>query len=151
MTPTVQWHCGNFDSVSARLWYKVLQLRAEVFVVEQDCVYQDVDGLDLHPECSHLLALDSAQRVCAYARILPAGVPYPDVSIGRVVVSLAGRGSGLGHELMQQACQIAQTKTSGTITLSAQSHLQGFYAQHGFNAQGEAYLEDGIPHIKMVR
>ncbi|RJG47953.1 GNAT family N-acetyltransferase [Motilimonas pumila] len=147
----MQWHQGDFNSLSAQQWYSVLQLRAAVFVVEQDCVYQDIDGLDLNPECIHLLALNEDFQVCAYARILPAGTPYPEVSIGRVVVSANGRGSGLGHRLMQRACRAAQVVTKQRISLSAQSHLQGFYAQHGFVATGAEYLEDGIPHIKMVR
>ncbi|MEY3598891.1 MAG: hypothetical protein RL521_1313 [Bacteroidota bacterium] len=133
--------------MTALEWHRVLALRAEVFVVEQNCAYQDPDGKDV---VSYHILMESGEELVAYARLLPPGVSYPEASIGRVVSSPRVRGLGWGKALMEVA--IAQTqKQFGTneICISAQSYLLKFYQDLGFVAEGEEYLEDDIPHFKM--
>jgi ElaA protein len=149
----VAWRCRPFGELSATELYALLQLRAEVFVVEQTCAFQDLDGRD--DQALHLLgeAPDDAgrTRLLAYARLLPAGTAFPEASIGRVVTAGTTRGSGLGHALMQEAIQtLHQTWGPQAIRIGAQAHLQAFYGRHGFEPDGAVYLEDGIDHIEMV-
>jgi ElaA protein len=150
----VGWRCLPFGELSAAELYALLQLRAEVFVVEQSCAFQDLDGRD--EQALHLLgeAPDEhgRSRLLAYARLLPAGTAFDEASIGRVVTSSTTRGSGLGHRLMQEAIRtLCQTWGPQAIRIGAQAHLQLFYRQHGFQPHGDLYLEDGIDHIEMVR
>jgi len=145
----VNWTIKRFDELTLDELYNILQLRNEVFIVEQNCVYKDLDGKDR--SAWHLLAVEDGKLV-AYTRILPPGVSYNDPAIGRVVTSSLKRRSGLGRELMKrsiEACRIFFGKTS--ITLSAQVYLQSFYESFGFMPVGEEYLDDGIPHIEMSR
>ena len=145
----VIWTIKRFDELTLDELYNILQLRNEVFIVEQNCVYKDLDGKDR--SAWHLMAVEN-DRPVAYTRILPPGVSYNDPAIGRVVTSSLKRRSGLGRELMKrsiEACRIFFGKTS--ITLSAQVYLQSFYESFGFMPVGEEYLDDGIPHIKMSR
>ncbi|MGI9327546.1 MAG: GNAT family N-acetyltransferase [Pseudomonadales bacterium] len=143
--------CVSFDGLSNQELYELLKLRAEVFVVEQNCVYLDLDGKDQHGH--HLLGLDSQRQLLAYARLLPKGASYPDyASIGRVVTAASLRGSGAGKALMQYALERASAMYENTaLKISAQAHLEPFYRELGFLPQGEGYLEDGIPHLAMVR
>ena len=137
----------KMSEMTALEWHRVLALRAEVFVVEQNCAYQDPDGKDV---VSYHILMESGEELVAYARLLPPGVSYPEASIGRVVSSPRVRGLGWGRALMEVA--IAQTnKQFGTneICISAQSYLLKFYQDLGFVAEGEEYLEDDIPHFKM--
>ena len=137
----------KMSEMTALEWHRVLALRAEVFVVEQNCAYQDPDGKDV---VSYHILMESGEELVAYARLLPPGVSYPEASIGRVVSSPRVRGLGWGRALMEVA--IAQTqKKFGTneICISAQSYLLKFYQDLGFVAEGEEYLEDDIPHFKM--
>jgi ElaA protein len=145
----VNWLIKRFDELSLDELYNILQLRSEVFIVEQNCVYNDPDGKD--QSAWHLMAIEDGKLV-AYTRILSPGVAYHHPAIGRVVTSSSKRRSGLGRELMKrsiEACEKLFGKTS--ITLSAQVYLQSFYESLGFIVVGEEYLEDGIPHIKMSR
>jgi ElaA protein len=145
----VNWTIKRFDELTLDELYNILQLRNEVFIVEQNCVYNDTDGKD--GSAWHLMAVEN-DRLVAYTRILPPGVSYNDPAIGRVVTSSLKRRSGLGRELMKrsiEACEKIFGKTS--ITLSAQVYLQSFYESFGFFAVGEEYLDDGIPHIEMSR
>ncbi|ELM3750692.1 TPA: GNAT family N-acetyltransferase [Aeromonas dhakensis] len=130
--------------------YDLLALRVEVFVVEQTCPFQDLDGLDRRDGVLHLLGWQDGALV-AYARLMAPGVAKSEqVVIGRVVTAPEARGDGLGHRLMQQALQECARLWPGvSIYLGAQAHLQGFYGRHGFTAVGEPYLEDDIPHIGM--
>lgn len=134
--------------------YAVLQLRSAVFVVEQRCVFQDMDGLD--EACHHLLGCDEDGQLLAYARLVPAGLAFTEASIGRVVTAPAGRGRALGYALGHQLMGLACTELMGLmgrqpIRIGAQAHLQAFYAQHGFVADGANYMEDGIAHVEMLR
>ncbi len=135
--------------MTALEWHRVLALRAQVFVVEQNCAYQDPDGKDV---VSYHLLMESGEELVAYARLVPPGVSYPEAAIGRVVTSQTVRGKGWGKSLMEIA--IAQTQKKfevNEICISAQSYLLKFYSDLGFVAEGEEYLEDDIPHWKMRR
>lgn len=144
------WRCLPFEALSVAELYAVLQLRSAVFVVEQTCVFQDMDGLD--PACHHLLGQDADGSLLAYARLVPKGMSFAEASVGRVVTSPAGRGKALGHALMTQACsQLTSLWGQQPIRIGAQAHLQAFYGQHGFVAEGPGYIEDGIPHVEMLR
>jgi ElaA protein len=129
--------------------YAYLQLRSEVFVVEQNCVYQDLDDKDqqaLHVFVHH------HDKLVACARIVPAALAYPEISIGRVIVAEPYRKQQLGHELMRFCvAQIHSQFGQQKIVLSAQAHLQDFYKKHNFVPEGATYLEDGIPHIHMIK
>ncbi|WP_097306649.1 GNAT family N-acetyltransferase [Pseudomonas chlororaphis] len=148
---TIEWVCKHHTDLGKEQLYAILQLRTEVFVVEQKCAYQEVDGQDLEGDTCHLMAWDDDQLV-AYLRLLDPVSQGGDVVIGRVVIAPQARGQGLGHELMEHALKQAQKHWPQTpIYLSAQAHLQGYYGRYGFNVVGEQYLEDDIPHIGMRR
>ncbi len=145
----IDWRSVPFDALTARELYAVLRLRTEVFVIEQACVFQDMDGSD--SEAAHVLGTSAGQLV-AYARCFPAGVKFTEASIGRVITHQAVRGTTVGHELMRQAIAcVAQQWGAQPIRLGAQARLEKFYLQHGFRTTGAPYIEDGIPHIEMLR
>lgn len=135
------------SEMTALEWHRALALRTQVFVVEQNCAYQDPDGKDV---VSYHLLMESGEELVAYARLVPPGVSYTEAAIGRVVTSQTVRGKGWGKALMEIA--IAQTQKKfevNEICISAQSYLLKFYQELGFVAEGEEYLEDDIPHWKM--
>ncbi len=139
----------NFHELGLDELYNILQLRAEVFVVEQDCVYQDIDGKD--EKALHILGWDGDQLV-AYTRCFKPGDYFEMASIGRVIVKQNYRKYGYGHEIMKASiAEIQQRYQTKKIKLSAQQYLTKFYESHGFEQTGEGYLEDGIPHIAMVK
>jgi ElaA protein len=166
-SPDLHWQYLPFAQLGAARLYALLQLRSAVFVVEQACVFQDIDGLDA--QAMHLLGVSNGQagsittgqeanshgaegQLLAYARCFPAGVAYPEASIGRVATHASARGSGAGHALMAQALAHMQAQWGAQpVRIGAQAHLQGFYAQHGFVATGAGYMEDGIAHVQMLR
>lgn len=136
-----------FEALSTTELYQILQLRSEVFVVEQNCVYQDVDGKDL--KAFHVLGYQDNILV-AYARLFRPNDYFEASSIGRVIVKASHREQKLGHDLIRTAIEtIASLFQETRITISAQLYLQRFYESHGFVKQGESYLEDDIPHIEM--
>lgn len=144
----MHWTCVPFAALTVEQLYDVLALRSEVFVVEQNCVFLDIDGLDR--KTWHLLGRGDDGRLQAYARLLPPGLKAPDALIGRVVTSPAARGGGSGRLLMSEA--LAQCKRlwpAQPITLHAQAHLEGFYGSFGFTPVGDQYMEDGILHQEM--
>lgn len=145
----ISWQDLHHTQLTAQQIYQMLRLRNEVFIVEQNCVYQDIDGLDLIGENRHLLGIQNNQ-LTAYARILVNG---DSLSIGRVITAPQARGQGLGNELLKQALYVCKTHCPQNlpIYLAAQAHLQKFYSRFGFIAEGNIYDEDGIPHIKMKK
>ncbi|HFU3843078.1 TPA: GNAT family N-acetyltransferase [Streptococcus suis] len=144
----MQWEMKAFDQLSLQELYAILTLRVDVFVVEQACPYPEVDGKD--PNCLHLLGTDEGELV-AYLRILPAGLSYDEVSIGRVVVKSSHRGKGLGRPMMEQAIDFITTVwEESQIKIGAQAHLEKFYSSLGFEPVSEVYLEDNIPHLDML-
>lgn len=137
----------KFNELNLQQLYDLLQLRSEVFVVEQDCVYQDIDDND--QISAHILGYDN-QVLVAYARILPPNTYFKEASIGRVIVKQTHRKLNYGHKLMDYAIDyLRTTHPNEVIKISAQQYLTKFYTAHGFVAKGEGYLEDGIPHIAM--
>jgi len=137
-----------FDELTLNDLYDILQLRSEIFVVEQTCVYNDLDGLD--KEAVHLFCKKEGEIV-AYSRLLKPGTRFSEYSIGRVVVKQSERGTGLGIEMMQFAKNyIVNELGAQKIKISAQSYLQRFYENLGFEIVTEMYLEDGIPHFGML-
>ena len=149
--PAVTWRWLGFDELTPVDLYALMKLRQEVFVVEQNCVYLDADGLD--PSCIHGMATatDDAALV-AHARLVPAGLAYATPSIGRVVTAPRARGWGLGRTLMTKALAESESRfPAKVITIGAQLYLQRFYESFGFAAVGRPYEEDGIMHIEMTR
>ena len=146
----VKFYTAPFLDIPAGKLYRILALRSDVFVVEQNCAYQDLDGKDEHS--LWVWAEDESGTVHATARLLPAGISYKEISIGRVCTSMHSRGSGLGKLLMRE-CLVQSENIWGkqTITISAQEYLLKFYNELGFVEEGEMYLEDDIPHLKMKR
>lgn len=145
----VHWQCVSFDQLDTHSLYRLLQLRTQVFVVEQNCPYQDIDGKDF--EAWHVLGFQAGELV-AVARILPPQQAGTAVSIGRVITHPNARRQGLGVALMQEALFESEKRfPDSRISLDAQAHLAPFYGRFGFVAAGEIYLEDGIEHIMMVK
>ncbi|WP_417784952.1 GNAT family N-acetyltransferase [Tenacibaculum sp.] len=139
----------RFQELTTSELYELLQLRSEVFVVEQDCVYQDLDGKD--QKALHVIG-EKEGEIIAYTRLFNSGEYFDTPSIGRVVVKESERKYGYGHDLIKASIKaIVDNYNETTITISAQTYLQKFYESHGFKQVGEGYLEDGIPHIRMVR
>ena len=144
-----QFKIKRFNELSVAELYQVLQLRSEVFVVEQDCVYQDIDGKDV--KAVHVFA-QVDDEMAVYCRLFGPGDYFEDASIGRVVISAKYRDRKWGHELIKAAINaIEEIWHTSHITISAQLYLKKFYESHGFVQDGAEYLEDGIPHIKMHR
>ncbi|MGE0020717.1 MAG: GNAT family N-acetyltransferase [Draconibacterium sp.] len=138
----------TFQELTVDELYDILRLRSEIFVVEQTCVYNDLDGLD--KDAVHLF-YKNERKIVAYARLLKPGTRFADFSIGRVVVKESERRTGLGIELMGEAKKfIINEWGAGKIKISAQSYLQRFYENLGFEVITEMYLEDGIPHYGML-
>jgi ElaA protein len=139
----------TFQELNLDELYKILQLRSEVFVVEQDCVYQDIDGKD--SKAIHVMGCEGDELV-AYTRCFEPGYYFDEAAIGRVIVKYKYRKYGFGHDIMKASInQIKNQYGSNNIKLSAQQYLIRFYETHGFIQSGEGYLEDGIPHIAMIK
>lgn len=148
-TPAIRWECLPFEGLQPLIMYSLLQLRTAVFVVEQNCVFQDMDNHD--QAALHLLGWDE-EGLVACARLLPAGITYKEASIGRVATALRVRGKRVGRNLMSEAIDaIEDAYHSDCIKIGAQEYLRAFYESFGFVQCGLAYLEDGIPHIPMLR
>ncbi len=145
----ISWKFAAFDALTLDELYAMLQLRSEVFVVEQACVFQDMDGAD--SEAMHLLGMSGGQLL-VYARCFAAGMKFKEASIGRIITRSTLRGSGAGHVLVRQAIDsVTQQWGPQAIRIGAQARLESFYRQHGFETTGAPYIEDGIPHIEMLR
>jgi ElaA protein len=146
---SLQWQFSSYGALSLQQLYAALQLRTEVFVVEQNCVFQDMDGAD--DKAMHLLG-DMDGKLVAYARCFNAGIKFKEASIGRVITHSSLRGTGLGHAVMLQAMgSMKMVWGAQPIRIGAQARLEKFYAQHGFEVASAPYIEDGIPHIEMLR
>jgi ElaA protein len=148
----IDWKCAAFAQLSPLELHDILQARAAVFVVEQACVFQDIDGAD--PPSWHLMGLGrlGPRRLVAYCRLVPPGVKYPEPSIGRVLTTEAARRTGVGRELMREAIARAAGLWPGSpIRIGAQCYLERFYGEFGFARSSAQYIEDGIPHIEMLR
>jgi ElaA protein len=144
----VRWICKKFNDLTPAELYAIIRLRNEVFVVEQNCVFQDADNKD--QGSWHLMGLKDNELI-AYTRLLPAGLAYPEASIGRVINSIQVRRTGVGKELMQRSIQeLYQLWGKQPIRIGAQLYLKKFYESFGFQQTSEIYLEDDIEHIEML-
>ncbi len=144
----IDFKVKKFNEITTSELYEILQLRSEVFVVEQDCVYQDLDGKD--QKALHVIG-EKEGEIIAYTRLFNSGQYFDTPSIGRVVVKDTQRKYGYGHDLIKASIQaIVDNYKERKITISAQTYLKKFYESHEFVKVGEEYLEDGIPHIRMV-
>jgi len=142
------WKCKHFKDLSAYELYDILRLRNEVFVVEQNCVFQDADNKDQH--CYHLCGLKNDQLI-AYVRLVPPGISYDEPSIGRVVTSPSERRTGAGRLLMQKAIEECfKIFEKQNIKIGAQLYLKEFYESLRFRQVSGVYLEDNIPHVEML-
>ena len=145
----IAWRFARFGELSPREIHDLYRARAAVFVVEQNCAFQDIDGAD--PESWHLLGY-VGEELLAYARLVPPGVKYAEPSIGRVATTGAARRTGRGRELMRQALARAEELwPDRAIRIGAQQRLERFYGEFGFVAASAPYDEDGIMHVEMVR
>jgi ElaA protein len=150
---TIDWHFSRFADLTPFDLYDVLAARQNVFILEQTCLYPDIDGYDL--EAHHLLGwrdMDGKRQLAAYLRVLAPGAKYDEMSIGRVITTPAARGSGAGRALLDQGIAHAEALHPGhRIRIGAQQYLERFYASFGFETVSAPYDEDGIMHIDMLR
>ena len=144
----ILWVCKSFIELTAPECYAILQLRNQVFVVEQQCIFQDADNKD---QGSHHSMGWDGDILAAYARLVPAGIAYPEISIGRVAINSQFRNGGLGRQLMIRSIDMIHTVFGDqSITIGAQLYLQKFYESLGFEKISDIYIEDGIQHIEMM-
>jgi ElaA protein len=142
------WSLKTFDELSRQELYAILKLRNVVFIIEQNCPYDDIDGKD---QMSHHFFCIEEESVIAYARMFAPGVIYKEVCLGRICTSKHVRSQGVGKELMQKTLeQAAQLYPEQAIRISAQRYLKKFYEDFGFQVVSEVYLEDGIEHFQML-
>ena len=145
---SINWKCKAFDELSVHELYTILRLRTEVFVVEQNCVFQDMDNKD---QVSYHVCGWLNNELIAYTRLVPAGVSYREASIGRVITAPSARRTGAGKELMQYSIKkLYELWGQRSIKLGAQLYLKKFYESFGFEQMSDIYIEDGIPHIEML-
>ncbi len=145
----LDWQIKHFSEISIAEFHDLMALRIKIFVVEQNCPYQEIDGKD--KKAYHLIGRDGIGNVVATARILPKGISYKEVSIGRVAIDESARKKGNGHVLMEKCMKYINDEFGATnIRISAQSHLEKYYQKHGFASTGKNYLEDDIPHVEML-
>jgi len=138
----------GIDKISPSELYDILKLRQDIFIVEQNCVYEDIDGLD---ESSQHLLLRISNELAAYSRIVPPEVKYDEISIGRIVVKEKFRGNGYGKKIVLESIAHIAENGHKAIRIEAQAHLLQFYKDLGFKSAGETYILDGIPHLQMLR
>lgn len=145
----IRWSSSLLSELDATTLYQVFRLRQDVFVLEQRCLYADIDELD--PHALHLVGFDASDQLIAYLRIVPPEMHYQEPAIGRVVIASAARGQGLGRVLISEGVRLTQQQYANSdIRISAQSHLVELYKESGFENVGDSYVEDGIPHQEML-
>ena len=148
--PPLDWTWHPWHALKPDLLYAFLKLRSDIFVVEQNCVFSDMDGID--PACEHLCGVDRDGRLLAYLRLVPPGVKSEQPGIGRLVVDASARNRGLARAAMLEGIRRCAERYPGRQAfLSGQQHLEAFYASLGFRTVSPMYLEDGIPHVNMLR
>ena len=146
----VKWTCKRFEELTAGWLHRILKLRQDVFIIEQNCIYSDIDKHDYLS--LHLIAYKEPNELIGYCRLVPAGLLYKEVSIGRVVISKSFRKKGMGRQLMFQAHKFccSEYKTQ-SIRRNAQQYLKNFYLSLGYHLVSEPYDEDGVIHIQMLK
>ena len=143
----MSWELKKFADLTNKELHDIFRLRVDIFIVEQNCPYPEIDGKD--PKSLHLIYKEN-DEIVAYARLLPPGVSYDEASIGRVVVAESRRGTGLGYELLEQSVKLSVAEYNQPIKIGAQAHLEKYYGSAGFIKVSDVYLEDDIPHIDML-
>lgn len=144
----MNWHVKEFNQLTTKELYEILKVRAEVFVVEQQCIFQELDSKD---EVSYHLFIEDNSEIIAYLRILPPNISYSEAAIGRVLTKAEHRKKGISRKLVQNAINfVTDSLGEQTIRISAQAYLLKFYNDLGFESVSEVYLEDGIEHIEML-
>ena len=150
MAENITWQTKAFKDLTVDEFFEIIHLRVAIFVVEQDCPYQEVDEKDR--QSFHLFGRAANGEIIAVTRIVPQGISYHEISIGRVALKKTCRGKGIANELMIETLQFIEKEFGmQPIRISAQTHLLNYYNKHGFNQVGEGYLEDNIPHIEMLK
>jgi ElaA protein len=145
-----KWKFCSYDDLTKKELHQLIILRQNVFIVEQNCPYQDADKKDFNSH--HLMGYDQNNKLIAYLRIVGPGVSYKEVSLGRILTHINYRGTGLGKETVKMGLQFAESIFGKVaIKISAQSHLVSFYKTFDFESTGKEYLEDDIPHTEMLR
>lgn len=145
----IKWQLIQFDELTPTELYQLLRLRSEVFVVEQQCIFLDMDNKD--QQCWHLLGWHG-QHLVAATRLVPPGISYDEMSIGRVVNAPGARKLGIGRALMKRSAEACyELWGEAPIRIGAQRYLESFYQSLGYEIAGEPYLEDGIPHVEMLK
>lgn len=140
--------CKKFEELTLEELYKILKLRSEVFVVEQNCIYNDIDGKD---KTSFHVIIKENNEITAYLRVLPPGISYENASLGRVLVAKDARGMGYAKAIVTEGINcILRNFNTNKITIGAQEYLKDFYSEFGFKPVSEVYDEDGIPHLDMT-
>jgi len=148
---TLHWQALHFNELSTQQLYELVKLRVNVFVVEQNCPYPELDDKDTHPETVHVMGTIDSELV-AYARIVPPGLSYFEVSMGRFVVKEPFRRQKIGSELLNKClAEKFSAWPNYKIKISAQEHLKPYYEHFGFRVVSESYLEDNIPHVEMLK
>jgi ElaA protein len=147
---STRWSWFGLADMPAELLLEVMQTRQDIFILEQRCLYPDIDGLD--PIAHHLVGRNSSSLICAYCRVFAPGDYYSEPAVGRVLVSMAARGKGTARALMEEAHRYCWEQfTTPAVRLNAQAQLQGFYESLGYAPVRGPYDEDGIPHVEMLR
>lgn len=145
----LDWQIKHYRDLSLNEFHDIIALRIQAFVVEQNCPYQDLDGKD--KKCYHAFCRDGKGNIISTARIVPPGLIYDSAAIGRVVIQEEFRGSGIGHDLIQECMNFCHLEFgNAAIRVSAQKHLENYYEKHHFVSTGKEYAEDGIPHVEML-
>ncbi|MBC2853614.1 GNAT family N-acetyltransferase [Cetobacterium sp. 2G large] len=140
--------CKKFEELTLEELYEILKLRSEVFVVEQNCIYNDIDGKD---KASFHVIIKENNEITAYLRVLPPGISYENASLGRVLVAKDARGMGYAKAIVTEGINcVLRNFNTNKITIGAQEYLKDFYSEFGFKPVSEVYDEDGIPHLDMT-
>jgi ElaA protein len=149
----IEWQWSSFEALGKNDLYAFVVTRQQVFIIEQQCVYADLDGID--PRAFHLLGWQNHgedRSLVAYLRCVCPGVTYPEMSLGRVLSVKSVRGTGIGRELVTQGIEHAERQfPAARIRIGAQAHLESFYSSFGFERTSDPYDEDGISHVEMLR
>ena len=139
---------NSFDEFTPRHLYDILKLRQDIFIIEQNCIYDDMDGLD--GESRHILLLDAGNILAGYLRIVPPDIKFEEYSLGRIAVKKDYRGQGLGRQIVKKGIDTVRSLGARSIRIEAQAHLEDFYKETGFKTVSNVYNVDDIPHLQMI-
>ncbi|MFA5575461.1 MAG: GNAT family N-acetyltransferase [Brumimicrobium sp.] len=145
----LNWKIKHYNDLSLNEFHDIIALRIKVFIIEQNCPYQELDGKD--KKSYHLICRDNEGELVGTLRILPQGVAFKEVGLGRIVLDESVRGVNNGHQMVEEAMKFCKAEFGEVpIYMSGQKHLESFYQKHGFESTGKEYMEDNIPHVEMA-